>query len=185
MYLWRSKMVFTATSKFAQNSKPYSSLFTAELPFTCSAVGSWINVMILLRFNKSEPGLTIRIVGASARVHALFRTRAVGRGKVLPLREPKSQLLRHLRVVLVVHVVEHAAPSHFHLQPSAHSLQPRNPTLTHKLQGVQFKFTGCPFLRHDATCVSGGLEALLKLGARGERSFTFMPQPLNARRRSS
>ena len=117
--------------------------------------------MLLLRFNKSEPGLTIRIVGAGARVHALFRTRAVRRGNILPLCEPKSQLLRHLRVVLVMYVVEHAAPSHFHLQPSAYSLQPCNPTLTHKLQGVQSEFTSCPCLRHEATCVSASLEAFL------------------------
>jgi hypothetical protein len=66
--------------------------------------------------------LTIRVVGSGARVHALLGTRAVWRGQILSLSEPKSQLLCYFRVVLVVNIVEHAAPRHFHLQPSIHSL---------------------------------------------------------------
>lgn len=71
-------------------------------------------------------GLTVGIVGSGAGVYALFRARAVGRRQILPLSETQPQLLRHLRVVLVMQVVENAAPCHLNLQRST---QPLNTSL--------------------------------------------------------
>lgn len=63
--------------------------------------------------DNTTASLTIRVVGAR-RGCTLLGT-ATRRRHALTLRQSQAQLLRHFRVVLVVHVVEDAAACHLHL----------------------------------------------------------------------